>query len=113
MNMVKKLRRKFILIATVGVVIIVVGALGLINAITYTRMESQVMSVLTYICHNDGHLPKKVNSSNKSWFDEPSWTDDTPEFSYQVRFFSVLVDSNGYAKNINIKNIKIRVDKLI
>ncbi len=105
MNMVKKLRRKFILIATVGVVIIVVGALGLINAITYTRMESQVMSVLTYICHNDGHLPKKVNSSNKSWFDEPSWTDDTPEFSYQVRFFSVLVDSNGYAKNINIKNI--------
>ena len=105
MNMVKKLRRKFILIATIGVVIIVVGALGLINVITYTRMESQVMSVLTYICHNDGHLPKKESTANHSWFDEPSWTDDTPEFSYQVRFFSVLVDSNGYAKNINIKNI--------
>lgn len=111
MNMVNKLRRKFILIATIGVVIIVAGALGLINIITYTRMESQVMTVLTYICRNEGHLPQSVGSSDTSWFEEPSWTDDTPEFSYQLRFFSVSVDSNGYAKNINIENIASFTEK--
>ena len=42
MDMIKKLRRKFILVATVGVVIIVAGALGLINTISYMRMEAQV-----------------------------------------------------------------------
>lgn len=107
MNIIKRLRRKFILLATVAVVIIVVGALGLINAISYVRMESQCMTVLSYISQNGGKIPPNMAPAppNSSWLDRGSWSDDTPDFSYQIRYFSVLVNAEGYAKEINIKNI--------
>ncbi len=105
MNMIKNLRRKFILIATIGVIIIVVGALGLINAIAYVRMYSQVESVLSYISQNGGNVPQKKPPQDSNWLGDNNWSNDTPEFSYQTRFFSVIVNSEGYVKKINIKNI--------
>lgn len=59
MNIIKRLRRKFIIMATIGVIVVLGGALGLINTIAYMRMHQQVMSVLTYIIHNDGAVPQK------------------------------------------------------
>lgn len=105
MDMVKKLRWKFILVATAAVVIIVVGALGMINAIAYMRMNSQIESVLSYISKNGGSVPPKQTPQDSSWLGDTDWADDTPEFAYQTRFFSVLVNSDGYVKEINIKNI--------
>ncbi|WP_293989608.1 cell wall metabolism sensor histidine kinase WalK [uncultured Megasphaera sp.] len=111
MNIIKRLRRKFIILATIGVIVVLGVALGLINTIAYMRMQSQVMSVLTYIVHNDGAVPQKIGGSDSSFFgdsrffSDPSWTEETPEFAYQIRFFSVLVDANGYAKDIDIQHI--------
>lgn len=39
---IQRLRRKFILVGTLAVIIIVVGALGLINTISYMRMQHSV-----------------------------------------------------------------------
>lgn len=36
MNMIKRLRRKFLIMAVIGVLVVVGGALGLINAIAYS-----------------------------------------------------------------------------
>lgn len=107
MNIIKKLRRKFILMAAIGVIIVVGGALGIINTISYMGMRDQVMSVLTYIVHNNGAVPQKIGGTHGNFFslDDPSWTEDTPEFSYQLRFFSVLVGANGYVERIDIKHI--------
>jgi len=108
MNMIKKLRRQFILVATVAVIIIVVGALSLINAITYVRMENEVQTVLAYISQNNGDAPHTPPSTTGSWlldWDDSNWASDTPEFTYQTRFFSVHVNADGYATNINIKHI--------
>lgn len=105
MNMIKNLRRKFILAATAAVVIIVVGALGLINTIVYMRMHVQIESILSYISQNGGRVPLEKTPHGSSWFGDTDWSDDTPEFSYQTRFFSVLVNPEGYVENINIKNI--------
>lgn len=105
MDMVKKLRRKFILVATVGVVIIVAGALGLINTISYMRMEAQVETILTYISQNGGKVPLYTPPKETSWFGESDWSQNTPEFSYQIRYFSILVNAEGYAYDINIANI--------
>lgn len=109
MNMIKKLRRQFILVATVAVIIIVVGALSLINALTYMRMESEVQSILTYISQNDGyappHTPPRTTGSWLLAWDDSNWASDTPEFTYQTRFFSVHVNAAGYATDINIKHI--------
>lgn len=105
MDMIKRLQRKFIIIGTLAVVIIVVGALGLINAISYMRMQSGVESVLQYIAQNDGNVPHYGNLQDDSWFGDRDWLKDTPEFSYQTRYFSVLVNADGYATDINIQHI--------
>lgn len=39
MNMIKRLRRKFLIMAVIGVLVVVGGALGLINAIAYMAHE--------------------------------------------------------------------------
>jgi len=105
MDMIKKLQRKFIVVGTLAVIIIVVGALGLINAIIYVRMHSSVESVLQYISQNNGHVPSHVSLQDDSWFGDLSWSQDTPEFYYQTRYFSVLVNSNGYASEVNLSHI--------
>ncbi|MGN0945508.1 MAG: sensor histidine kinase [Megasphaera sp.] len=105
MNIIKRLRRKFIIMATIGVLVVLGGALGLINTIAYMRMHQQVMSVLTYIIHNDGAVPQKIGGDDGSFFSDPSWTEETPEFAYQIRFFSVLVNASGYAEKIDIQHI--------
>ncbi|WP_337563863.1 HAMP domain-containing sensor histidine kinase [Megasphaera sp.] len=105
MNMIKRLRRKFIIMATIGVLVVLGGALGLINTIAYMRMNQQVMSVLTYIIHNNGAVPQKIGGDDGSFFSDPSWTEETPEFAYQIRFFSVLVNAGGYAEKIDIQYI--------
>lgn len=105
MNIIKRLRRKFIIMATIGVLVVLGGALGLINTIAYMRMHQQVMSVLTYIIHNNGAVPQKIGGDDGSFFSDPSWTEETPEFAYQIRFFSVLVNASGYAEKIDIQHI--------
>ena len=48
MNMIKRLRRKFLIMAVIGVLVVVGGALGLINAIAYMRMNAQVRTDMTW-----------------------------------------------------------------
>ena len=44
MNVIKKLRRKFILISTATVTIIVIGALSLVTSVAYIRINAQIDS---------------------------------------------------------------------
>lgn len=109
MNVIKKLRRKFIFVATGAVIIIVAGALSLVNVIIHMRMENEVQSILAYISQNEGYVPPHTAQRPAgSWlldFDDSNWTSDTPEFTYQTRFFSVHVDADGYATDINLDHI--------
>ena len=41
MDMIHRLRRKFLILAFAAVVLILAGALGLINGITYMKMRSE------------------------------------------------------------------------
>lgn len=105
MNVIRTLRRKFILISTTTVIIIVVGVLGLINTIAYMRVHTQVESTLTYLAQNSENLTPKKNSQDNGWFGETDWSEDTPDFPYQIRFFNVIMSENGNIKELNLKNI--------
>ena len=105
MNVIKKLRRKFILISTATVTIIVIGALSLVTSVAYIRINAQIDSFLIYISQNNGRISEHKLPPNTTWFSETDWTGDTPDFPYQLRYFSVLVDDQNYIKEINIKNI--------
>lgn len=105
MDMIKKLHRKFILLATLAVCIIVVVALGVINGILYLAMKDDIHSMLTYISENGGSVSEQHRPASQGWFTDGNWTDDTPEFTYQTRYFSVLLDTDGTAKIINVNHI--------
>lgn len=96
MNVIKKLRRKFILISTATVTIIVIGALSLVTSVAYIRINAQIDSFLIYISQNNGRISEHKLPPNTTWFSETDWTGDTPDFPYQLRYFSVLVDDQNY-----------------
>lgn len=106
MDMIHRLRRKFLLLAFVAVVIILAGALGLINGITYMKMRSEVNTLLTAIVQNDGIMPShQPGTSTESWLSDPEWYNDTPEFAHQTRYFSVILDDNDKIRRLNLSNI--------
>ena len=105
MDMIKKLHRKFILVATLAVCIIVVVALGVINGTLYLAMRNDIHNMLVYISDNGGIVTSERKPSSQGWLSDGNWTDDTPEFTYQTRYFSVLLDNDGTAKVTNVNHI--------
>jgi two-component system sensor histidine kinase CiaH len=106
MDMIHRLRRKFLILAFAAVVLILAGALGLINGITYMKMRSEVNTLLTAIVQNDGIMPShQPGTSTESWLSDPEWYNDTPEFAHQTRYFSIIMDENGKIRRLNLSNI--------
>lgn len=103
--MIKKLHREFILIATSAIFMIVVVALSVINGTLYVMVHEEIHSVLTHISNNGGGLSGNGHYVGEGWLADGSWAEDTPEFYYQTRYFSVLLDREGVAKVINVNHI--------
>lgn len=106
MDIIHRLRRKFLFLAFIAVVLILAGALGLINTITYMKMRGEVDTLLDVIVQNDGVLPvHQPGTSTQSWLSDPEWFNDTPEFAHQTRYFSVVMDGKGKIQRLNLSNI--------
>ncbi len=106
MDIIHRLRRKFLFLAFIAVVLILAGALGLINTITYMKMRGEVDTLLDVIVQNDGVLPvHQPGTSTQSWLSDPEWFNDTPEFAHQTRYFSVVMDEKGKIQRLNLSNI--------
>lgn len=68
MNLIKKLRRQFILLATLAIFIIVAGALGLINMMGFYAMREHCLDTMTYITQNGGTMPSRYHPADTaSW----------------------------------------------
>lgn len=104
MNVIQRLRRKFIFVATIAVVIIIFVALGLIDAAVYLQEKGQVETIMQRISDNDGVLHHAPAPDDNAWFNL-NWSDDTPEFAYQIRYFSILADKDGIVKRVNVDHI--------
>lgn len=104
-EMIKRLHRRFILIATVSIFLIVAVALGVINGTLYVMVRQEIHSVVTYIAAGGGILGSQRSPAGDGWLSDGSWGGDTPEFSYQTRYFSVLLGSDGAARVINVNHI--------
>lgn len=74
MDMIHRLRRKFLILAFAAVILILAGALGLINGITYMKMRAEVNTLLSAIVQNDGIMPSHhPGTSTESWLGDPEW----------------------------------------
>ncbi len=103
MDLIKKMHRRFILLATLAVFIIVAAALSVINGMIYYVVREDIHAVLTSISQNGGVITTRSREST-SWLND-GWSDEMPEFTYQTRYFSVLFDEEGVAKVTNLNHI--------
>lgn len=110
MNLIRKLRRQFILLATLAIFLIVGGALGLINLMGYYGMRNHCMDTMAYISRNGGTMPFRFHGPEEEFWGASflpgiTWPEETPEFAYQTRYFSIRLNESGQITGINIKNI--------
>lgn len=107
--MIKKLRKKFILIAMCSFFLVIVCIIGGIN-ITVSMHENQSdENILNILSDNDGKFPKNGvhDSRNKGFgggqlFDFNIMTEETP---FETRFFSVTADSDNNIIQIDTGHI--------
>ena len=60
MDMIRRLHRKFIWMATASVVAIIVLAVGLINGSLYVRVHHEISSITDIISQNGGTIPSDL-----------------------------------------------------
>ena len=104
-TMIQSLHRKFIAIATAAVFLIVAVAVGVIHGMLHFMMVEETHSVLDHLVQNNGVLSEKQRPVGEGWLVDDDWSGNVPEFYYQTRYFSVLLDSAGTAKLINVNHI--------
>lgn len=91
--MIKKLRYKFIAVSALAILIVLILVVSLIDGLAYARMQDSINLILDILVENNGNMPVYSGGSNED-------NDDLDADSqYEVRFFSVCFDDNGYVAN--------------
>ena len=99
--MIKKLRRKFVLIAVLSLFLVEVVIIGTINIINVYQQNSKSDNLLAIIIENDGRLPDFGKSGHdKPPADIPGQKElydkgINPETKYVTRYFTVKTDQSG------------------
>ena len=97
--MIRALRRKFIMIASGCILLILTVVLLCINIISYYSGYRDSMSVLSYIAANNGKMPEEnPDSEDVDFF-------VSRELRFETRYFSVITDSTGNYIGTNNEHI--------
>lgn len=112
---IRKLRRSFIGIVTISLLIVMAVIAMIFNLANYYATRRIVTTTISQIIDNDGELPdKKVNEkpsgrdrkSGLDFYDSGSLFDNySPEYHYSTRYFSVILNKDGSSVNINLNHI--------
>lgn len=111
MNMIKRMHRKFMLVGTLAVVMIVFVVLAVLNVTVYVHEVREIDWILTTIAENDGVLPEHRQLDDKTdWstvdklLEGDDWKTSTPDFLYQVRYYSVRWNSDASVAKVDISH---------
>ena len=87
--MIRSLRKKFILIASACILLILTVVLICFNAISYYSAYRESMAILGFIADNNGRMPdENPQNGDVNFF-------VSREFRFETRYFSVIVDAEG------------------
>ena len=104
--MLKKLQKKFIVIAMTVVFVVMSAVLGLINAIYYSHVFNEANERLVMIANNSGDVPTKWDSTHFKNLTEDEFNKlVTPETRYETRYFTVIADTSGTVTEVNLGHI--------
>ncbi|WP_026665539.1 sensor histidine kinase [Butyrivibrio sp. FC2001] len=127
--MVKKLRRKFVLTATLSLLVILIGIIGFINGANYLQVQTGADDILHILAENNGMFPdmngkvpvpddKKQGPgdnpgqepggdkfSGEPFFGDKMAYNRTLELPFQSRYFWVKLSETGKVTEINTGHI--------
>ncbi len=87
--MIKRLRRKFILIATVIIFLVIGSLVGVLNIVNYVRINKDADEVLTLLADNDGVMPVPPFIEEGNPIEGFS-----PEVPFRTRYFTVTISED-------------------
>ncbi len=95
-----KVRRKFVVLATVAVFVVLTALLTVINGINFTMVAEDADRVTEMISSGAGRFPN-VNMPERGGFREPGkMGPDSPETAHSARYFTVKISQNGEAETV-------------
>ncbi|MBR1811691.1 MAG: HAMP domain-containing histidine kinase [Clostridia bacterium] len=103
--MIKKLKRKFILIASGALLFVIVMIIGMIGLGNYARTLLQVDAIIDYIVENNGELPRNGGvQEDKSTLGLTDYN-VRPETPYEIRYFCVFLEDDDNIAGYNFEHI--------
>ena len=90
--MIQHFRKKFILISTSALLVVIITIIGSISAVTYFQARQEVNSVLSILSDNEGRKPARQVPSQSNFFPQQRLT---PESLSQYRYISATIPHNG------------------
>lgn len=99
-GMIRRLQRRFIVIATSAVVILLTISLGMVNLFNFSRARQEVNATLNVLVEHEGTFPENPEELRDDHF-----YDDSEEAYYQTRYFSVWINAQGDVQEVNLKHI--------
>ena len=88
--MIKKLRRKFILIAMCSMIFVLGTIVAVINVLNYKKADDYSDKVISVLVENEGGFPQ--NFPMRPGMGNNGMTPETP---FEARFFTVMLNDNG------------------
>lgn len=89
--MVKKMKRKFTLIASGALLLVIILLIGLVSIVNYGRTMLQISSILDHIVENNGEFPQDKRGGERNPFE--FWEYDVrTETPYEIRYFCAFLD---------------------
>ena len=99
-NMIRKLRGRFIGIATTAIFIILIFVICMINTMNAVSNYIEVSDMLTFLSEHAGIMPKQIHDRESGFTFQV--TEETP---YEIRYFSMITDINGNVVQANFEHI--------
>jgi len=105
--MIKKLQRRFILVAMASMMIVMVLIFGGVILFNHLSMQKEISEILDIITENDGTFPMDYNKIAKNYYSTTGHFGFrlTGESSYELRYFTVWVDADGSVTKTSLSHI--------
>ena len=90
--MIQHFHKKFILISTSALLVVIITIIGSISAVTYFQARQEVNSVLSILSDNEGRMPARQVPSQSNFFPQQCFTRESLS---RYRYFSATIPHNG------------------
>ena len=105
--MLRKLRIRFIGIASVAILIVLFSVVGVLNSARYLQTRNEINRILSILTDNNGKFPS-LSETSKELGSRTSM-----DSIFQYRYFSVTVNASDEVTLVNTDNISDLTDEQI